>query len=118
MSKARTNPRKKPVTEADLKRAKHAVMQEAVQYAFAVVFTVLADKHGYDVEQMAQVWRETEDLSLAIKEGFVRIADLKHTLKTEYGVNLVMTGEDDASRRRNDDALESEAAGLLIDATS
>lgn len=114
MSK-RINPRRRPVTEADLKRAKHAVMTEAVQYAFAVVFTVLADKHGYDVNQMAQVWRETEDLSLAIKEGFVRIADLKHTLKTEYGVNLVMTGEDDASRRRNDDALASEAAGLLLD---
>lgn len=100
-----------------MKRAKQAVMQEAVQYAFAVVFTVLADKHGYAVEQMAQIWRETEALSHAIKEGYVSIADLKNTLKREYGVNLVMTGEDDASRRRNDDALTSEAAGLLIDAT-
>ena len=112
MSK-KINPRRRPVTQADLKRAKHAVMTEAVQYAFAVIFSTLADKHGFTREQMAVLWRETEDLSLAIKERYVSISDLKNTLKQEYGVNLVMTGEDDVSQK--DDDLMSEAAGLLLD---
>ena len=113
MSK-KVNPRRRPVTEADLKRAKKIVMVEAVRYAFAIIFTVLADKEGYDLERMSHVWRETEKLSMSVKEGYVSITDLANALKREYGVNLLLTGEDEAGRQ-SDENLTSEAAGLLLD---
>lgn len=83
----KTNPRKVPVSKADLKRAKKAAVDEAVTYVSAIMMTVLVDKYG-DREKISDFWRDFEKLSEEIKEGRVSVSDLVYTLKTEYDIIL------------------------------
>lgn len=56
----KTNPRRRPATMADVERAK----------------------------QEAQVWDEVNYLSESIVQGYVSLADLRHTLRTERGIEI------------------------------
>lgn len=88
MAKHKTPPRRRPATWADVERAKTEASSRTVLSAMAVFLTVLVDKfNGADYIQ--DVWKEVNALSDAITEGYVSIADLKHTLKEEYGIELV-----------------------------
>ena len=84
----KNNPRNIPVSLADLKRAKQEAMNEAVTLAFAVMFSVLRDKHNASNEELQYFWREVEDLSESVSEGRVNCADLLHTLREEAGIFL------------------------------
>lgn len=86
--KKKVNPRKKPVTQADLKKAKDAAIDEAVGMVWAIFFTVLRDKEGFAFEDLQRVWNEVNDLSDSINQDYVNIADLKNVLKKEAGVKL------------------------------
>lgn len=89
MSKGKVNPRKKPATAADVERARKQAQHEACKLAWTILFTVLADKEGYTVEQMQKVWREVDDLSDSIVKGYVNVSDLRTVLRDEYGINLI-----------------------------
>lgn len=86
--KKRTNPRSQPVNQADLKRAKAEAVSEAVEFAWAILFNVLCDKEGYHGKDLQRVWNEVNELSEAVAQGYVNIADLKHVLRTEQGADL------------------------------
>ncbi len=89
MSKGKKiNPRRRPVNEADMNRAKELAKAEAVRYAWAIVFTVLRDKEGYDQEAIRRVWKEIEDMCQSIVEGYVSLPDLERVLRQEAGVVL------------------------------
>ena len=88
MSKGKKkNPRKRPLTMADLKRAKKEVFANAAGYAMAIMLTVLVDKFN-GAEYIADVWREVNKLSEEVAEGRVSVPDLKNTLKEEYGIKI------------------------------
>lgn len=57
------NPGKRPATQADVKRAKREARHEAIEFAWALLFTVLRDKEGYDLEGLRRVWTEIESLA-------------------------------------------------------
>lgn len=82
------NPRRKPATLADLKRAKQAAFTEAVDSALALFLTVLYDKEHAQIEDIQRIGKEVRELSESVIQGYVSIADLKNVLKTEYGVEL------------------------------
>ena len=84
----KTNPRKIPVTAADVKKAAKSGVEEAVSATQAIFFTVLRDNEGYDNERLADFWRAVKDLSEGIIEGYVSISDLKHVLKEEAGIRI------------------------------
>lgn len=86
--KKRTNPRRKPATMADVKRAKRDALHEAVGYAMTVLFTVLLDKHGATQQELQQYWAEVEQLSDSIERGYVNLADLKRVLLEEYDIQI------------------------------
>lgn len=88
MKKKKVNPRKKPVTQADLKKAKNEAVDEAVDKVWTIFFTVLRDKEGYEEEDLRRVWNEVSDLSDSIVQGYVNISDLKNTLKQEADLRL------------------------------
>ena len=89
MGKSRkTNPAKQSVTMADVKRAKAQAMHEAMIAAWSIMFTVLRDKEGYDLEGLRRVWAEVDDLSDSIAKGYCTVPDLKHILKQEIGANI------------------------------
>ena len=91
MSKKKTNPRRIPVTQADVNKAKKEVTLKITNYVWSIIFTVLRDKEGYDVEGLRRIWSEVEDLMDSVNKGYCTISDLKHILKIEEGVQLVQS---------------------------
>lgn len=90
MAKKKVNPRKKPVSEADIERAKKIAMNNALTLVEAIVFTVLVDKYGFE-DQVFNVWKDSQKLSEEIIEGRVSVNDLVTVLKEEYDVELTTT---------------------------
>ena len=83
MSKNKVNPRRVPVSQAEVNRAKKDATTNAIHYVWSLFFTVLRDKEGYDIEGLKRVWAEVEDLTDSVMN--CTITDLKHILKTEAG---------------------------------
>lgn len=89
MSKSKkTNPRRVPVSKADLARAKQDARDLAVDTAIALFLTVLRDKEGYGPKRIRRVWDEVQELSDSIVRGYVSIDDLKSALRDEAGINI------------------------------
>lgn len=88
MGKKKTNPNKKPATMADVKKAKKMAQAEAVTIAIAIIFTVMRDKEGWGVKRLQRLWREVNDLSDSVAQGYVKISDLLAVLEDEAGIIL------------------------------
>lgn len=88
MKKKKVNPRNRPATQADVNKAKRDAQEEALKLAWSILFTVLRDKEGYEVEDLKRVWEGVENLSDSIVKGYVSLADLRYALKEEAGINL------------------------------
>ena len=86
--KKRVNPQRQPVTKADVNRAKEKGQQEAIRLAWSILFTVLRDKEGYDLDGLQRVWKEVDDLSDSIAKGYCTVTDLRDVLKQEIGANI------------------------------
>lgn len=82
----RTNPRRRPATQADVNRAKQDAQSEAISLAMTIMFTVLLDKEGYDQDGLRRVWDGVNSLSESIVQGYVSAADLRNVLRREYEV--------------------------------
>lgn len=86
--KKKVNPRRQPVTMAEVKRAKVDAEDQALRAAWSIFFTVLRDKEGYTLDDLRRVWSKVEDLSDSIAKGYCTVSDLREILKLEEGVNL------------------------------
>lgn len=81
----KTNPNKKPATQADVKRAEAKATETAVRMTSAIFLTVLCDKFG-GADYIPDIWKEVCKLSEEIKEKRVSVYDLITTLDQEYDV--------------------------------
>lgn len=81
----KTNPKKRPATEADVRRAKVQAVNDAVRMTSAIFLTVLCDKFG-GAEYVPDIWREVNKLSEEIKEKRVSVPDLIRVLNQEYDI--------------------------------
>ena len=86
--KKKVNPRRRPATQADVQMAKQKGQEEAIKLAWSILFTVLRDKEGYDLEGLQRVWKEVDDLSDSIAKGYCTVTDLRDVLKQEIGANI------------------------------
>lgn len=81
----KTNPRRRPASGEDVTRAWKKGVLDGCSNASAIFLTVLVDK--FDGENKVQdVWKEIVKLSEEVKERRVSVADLRRTLREEYGV--------------------------------
>ena len=83
----KTNPRKRPATQEDVKRAQAKAVNEAVRMASAIFLTVLCDKFN-GADHIPDVWREVNKLSEEIKEKRISVSDLIVTLREEYEIDV------------------------------
>jgi hypothetical protein len=83
----KTNPRKKPATGADVKKAWQQGVKDGVQNATAIILTVLVDHFGM-AEQIPDVWKAVCKLSEEVGDNMVSLADLRHVLLTEYKIEV------------------------------
>lgn len=91
MAKGKTkkvNPRRKPVSEADLNRAKATASDQAVKLAIAIFLTVLKDRFGFDNDQIKEAWKAMDKLSEEVAEHRISAWDLVSVLKDEYEIDL------------------------------
>ena len=86
MSKKKINPRRRPLTEADINRFKNQAVSEAVELVWSIFFTVLRDKEHAEIDDLKRVWKECEELSDSITKGYVNVSDLRNVLRQEVGV--------------------------------
>ena len=86
--KKKKNPRNIPASQADIIKAKREAQNTAINYAWAIFFTVLRDKEGYGKQRLARVWKEVNELSDSISKGYVNIKDLMRTLDEEANIIL------------------------------
>lgn len=86
--KRKPNPNKHPATQADLNRARKQATHEAIEFAWAIIFSVLSDKEGMEYADLRRIWTEVNDLSESISKGYASIPDLKRVLKLEKGAEL------------------------------
>ena len=84
----KVNPRRRPATMADVNRAVEQATNDALTASAAIFLTVLCDKESADAEIIQRVWQEMQELSQSIIDGYVSVADLKDTLRKEYGVDI------------------------------
>jgi len=79
------NPRSRPATQADVKRAWEKGVLDGVGNASAIFLTVLVDKFG-GADHVKDVWLEINKLSEEVKERRVSVADLRRVLEEEYNI--------------------------------
>lgn len=84
----KVNPRRKPVSEADLNRAKATASDQAVKLAIAIFLTVLKDRFDFDNDQIKEAWKAMDKLSEEVAEHRISAWDLINVLLEEYGVDL------------------------------
>jgi len=84
---SKTNPRNRPATQADVRRAWEKGVDEGCTIACAIMLTVLADKFD-GKDYIPDIWREVNKLSDEIKEKRVSVSDLRRVLLNEYGVEV------------------------------
>lgn len=87
MSK-KTNPRKIPATQADVKRAKEQGYAEGVEAALVMVLYAIADKEHFPKWQIQRIGKEVNDVSDSVIKGYVTIPDILHMLKEEYDIEV------------------------------
>ena len=86
--RTKTNPRRRPATQADVERARDEAVRETVRFCMVVFFTVLLDKFAASKEDLQRVWYEVNDLSDSVKKKYVSLKDLKTVLVEEYDIHL------------------------------
>jgi hypothetical protein len=79
----KTNPRKKPATQADVNKA----YIQGLHDEEVIFLTTLLDKYSFEID-VVQVWNDHNKLQLEIAEGRVKIKDLLTALKDECGIKL------------------------------
>lgn len=84
MGNKKVNPRRRPATMADIKRASKRAQDKAMTYTAAIFLTVLYDKFGFSKDDIRRVWSEANDLSDSVTQGYVSLSDLLNVLEREY----------------------------------
>ena len=83
----KVNPRKRPASQADVKRAWETGVNDGVTHAMSIILTVLVDKFN-GAEYVKDVWREVQKLSEEVGEKRVSTTDLRRVLLDEYGIEI------------------------------
>lgn len=86
--KKRTNPRKQPVTMADVERAKSTATDEALRRMIYLVLFILIDKHDAPREDIAQLAEEVNYYADSITQGYITWKDIERVVRDEFSVRL------------------------------
>lgn len=85
----RTPPSRKVATMKDVNSARNRGRDEAVLTAWAIIFTVMRDKHGWGARvRLPRLWNEVNELSDSIAKGYVKLEDLIKALEEACGLIL------------------------------
>lgn len=89
---AKTNPRRKPATAADVNRARQNGMDFGVEFGINCILYILKDKHDAPDNDIEQLRDEFMYLMDSIAKKYVSYADITKTLSGEYDLSVHMVG--------------------------
>lgn len=84
----KTNPKKVPRTEADVKKAFADGVSAGVNTAMAIFFVVLLDKTEATPDFIADLMPKVNSYSQEVKDRHLTYSDLKAALKSDYDITL------------------------------
>lgn len=85
----KTNPRRKPATQADVEKAKRDATSEAIRRTFYLAFYILIDKHDAPKEEILQLADEINYYADSITRGYVTWRDIEKVVVEDFGVTVV-----------------------------
>lgn len=88
MSRKKLNPRRRPVTGADVERAKREATTDAIRRTIYLMLYILIDKHDAPKSDIKQFAEEINYYAESIQEGRITWKDLEHVVREEYDVEL------------------------------
>ena len=83
----KTNPKKIPRTEADVRRAHDQGVKDGSSFTSVIFLTVLLDHFGFDQQRIIKCYHHVMKLSEELAEHMVSMADLKRVLLEEYHID-------------------------------
>ena len=84
----KTNPRRRPATQADVERAKKQATNEAIKRICYLMLYILIDKHNAPYEDMQQFAEEINYYADSIRSGYISWKDVEHVVVDEYDMRL------------------------------
>ena len=84
----KTNPRKRPCSEADVKKAKAEATNDALKRAFYIFLYVLLDKFSFSEEQLSRASQYINRTAEEVSEGRIKWQEIMHVLRDEYHITL------------------------------
>lgn len=82
------NPRRKPASQADVKKAADKAKNEAVATACAIFMFVMREKFGWGEKRLTRLWNEVNSLAVQVSNGEVKVAEIEAVLRDEYGIEV------------------------------
>ena len=73
--------------EKRIRQAKTDATNEAVSLALVLMFTVLLDKYGAE-DYIEDIWKDWNKLAEEVKEGRVKLHELRNVLRKEYQIGI------------------------------
>ena len=73
--------------ERRIRKAKTEATNEAVSLALVLMFTVLLDKYGAE-DYIQEIYGNWNKLAEEVKEGRVKLHELRDVLRKEYGIGI------------------------------
>ena len=86
--KGKVNPRRVPVTQADINRAKDKATSDAIRRIVYLMLYILIDKHDAPMEDIQQLAEEVNYYSESIAEKRITWKDIERVVRDEYKVFL------------------------------
>lgn len=77
----------KAAVDRAIRQAKEEATHEAVSLSLVLMMTVLLDKYGAE-EYIADIWKDWNKLSEEVREGRVKLHELRNVLRKEYGIRI------------------------------
>lgn len=82
------NPRRRPASQADVKKAKEEAVAKAIVLTKALTFTALLDEGIIKPEDVKRGWDKTKYLADSTKRGYINIQDMYDALISDYGIDI------------------------------
>lgn len=98
MGNKKTNPNRKPATQADVNKAYERGLKEGLNRAAAFFLSVMRDRFDASPEECDRIWQAINERAESINERYARLQDFEKALLDEDGILLCQTKEEGLRR--------------------
>jgi hypothetical protein len=86
MKKKKVNPKRRPATQMDVKRAKMETTDKAIVLTKVIMLTALLDAELIKPEHVKFAWERTQAMAENVLKGYCTIQDMYNVLVNDYGI--------------------------------